>query len=62
MINDLVHHISSLSNLLGLDPVIVCVTLEEQFTDPDDEEDEELQEILDQVYAELVKIEKQQSA
>ena len=57
MINDLVHHISSLSNLLGLDPVNLCITLIEQFTDPDDEDEEE-QEIynaLDQAYEELVR-------
>jgi len=57
MINDLVHHINSIASLLGLDPVTLCITLQEQFTDPDDEDEEEQEtyNALDQAYEELVK-------
>lgn len=57
MIDEIVHNISSLSELLGLDPVLVCITLREEFTEPDEKEDEELYNILNEVYDELVKIE-----
>lgn len=57
IVDELVYHINSIANLLGLDLVTLCITLQEQFTDPDDEDEEEQEtyNALDQAYEELVK-------
>lgn len=57
IVDELVDHINSIASLLGLNPVNLCITLIEEFTDPEDEDEEEQEtyNALDQAYEELVR-------
>lgn len=57
MVNELVESIAAIGRLLEISPVSICILLEDEFFSDDDEDNEELRDILNDVYLELDKME-----